>query len=352
VIGVRRRRCGRQPTGPGSRGGLPAWRRLRGTGGGVVGAGSLLEFAMGRLSFPVGRVQLLSVHPLCLRELLWAIGEEVAADVIAEPPAAQPHAVHDHLLDLVRRYLFVGGMPEAVGAYVETGSPQEAFAVQDELVAAYREDFGKYGGRTDKECLDAVLTGVARGVGAQVKYARLTEGFDGRAIKRSFDLLSRARVVRPVRAASPAGAPLAVSASQKRFKAIMVDVRLMQRLSSLRADVEYGRGDLPGIHQGALAEQFVGQELIAAGGHDLHYWARDARGSSAEVDYLVDDGTRIVPVEVKSGPAGRLRSLRLLLDTYPGTAPGVVVSSAPYAELPDQQLVFVPLFSAATIARR
>lgn len=317
----------------------------------VIAAGSLLEFAMGELSFPVGRVQFLSVHPLNLREFLWALGEDVTAEVVEGPPALQSDAVHAHLLDLVRRYFFVGGMPEAVAAYAATASLQEAFAVQDELTVAYREDFGKYGGRTDKDALDAVLTGAARGVGEQLKYARLAEGLDGRVVKRSFELLTRARVLHAVRAASPAGVPLAVSASRRRFKAIVVDVGLMQRLCGLRADVEYARSDLLSVYRGALAEQFVGQELLAATSADLYYWAREARGSSAEVDFLVDDGRRIVPMEVKSGSAGRLRSLRLLLDEFPDTAPGVVISSRPYTALPEQQLIFVPLYFAGSTAR-
>ena len=317
----------------------------------VVAAGSLLEFALGEYSFPVGRVQFLDVFPMTFAEFLWALREDVAAEVVNAAPAPQSDVVHEHLLELVRRYLFVGGMPEAVAAFADSGSQQEAFAVQDEIAVAYREDFGKYAGRADKDCLDGVLAGVARGVGAQVKYAHLVEGFDNRAIKRAFDLLSRARVVRPVRAASPTGPPLAASASQKRFKAIMVDVGLMQRLCGLRADVEYARRDLLKVFQGALAEQFVGQELLAAYGGELYYWARQERGSTAEVDYLIDVAGRVTPIEVKAGPAGRLRSLRMLLERYPQAVPGVVVSGAAYATLPEQQLIFVPLYSAATVGR-
>lgn len=316
----------------------------------VVAAGSLLEFALGEYSFPVGRVQFLDVPPMTFAEFLWALGEDVAAEIVSATPAPQTAVAHEHLLELVRRYLFVGGMPEAIAAFVASGSLREAFAVQDELAVAYREDFGKYAGRADKDCLDGVLAGVARGVGGQVKYTRLVEGFDNRAIKRAFDLLSRARVVRPVRAASPAGRPLAASASQKRFKAIMVDVGLMQRLCGLRSDIEYVRSDLLAVFQGALAEQFVGQELVAATGGELYYWAREARGSTAEVDYLIEVGGRVKPIEVKAGPAGRLRSLRMLLDTYPTAAPAVVVSSAPYATLAEQQLIFVPLYFAGAVA--
>lgn len=316
----------------------------------MVAAGSLLEFALGEQPFPVGRVQFLNVFPMTFAEFLWAVGDDVGAEVVADAPAPRSEVVHDHLLDRVRQYLFVGGMPEAVAAFAATASLHEAFAVHDELTTAYREDFGKYAGRADKDCLDGVLAGVARGVGSQVKYAHLVEGFDHRAVKRAFDLLSRAQVVRLVRAASPSGLPLAASASQKRFKAIMLDVGLMQRLCGLRADVEYVRPDLLAVFRGALAEQFVGQELLAVSGSDLFYWAREERGSTAEVDYLIDAGGHVTPVEVKSGPAGHLRSLRMLLDQFPTAAPGVVVSTAAYATLPEQRLVFVPLYAAGAVA--
>ena len=230
----------------------------------VVAAGSLLEFALGEYAFPVGRVQFATVFPMSFVEFLWAIGDDVAAEVVSGPPRAQPGVVHDHLLERLRPYLFVGGMPEAVASYASTSSLQEAFAVHDELAVAYREDFGKYAGRADKDCLDAVLASVARGVGSQVKYARLAIGFDNRAIKQAFDLLSRAQVVHPVRMTSPSGVPLAANASQTRFKAVMVDLGLLCRLCGLRADVEYARPSVLAAFGGALAEQFVGQELLAA----------------------------------------------------------------------------------------
>jgi hypothetical protein len=254
----------------------------------VVAAGSLLEFATRDLSFPVGRVQFLNLYPMTLQEFFWATGQDVAAEVVGGPPMPQAPAAHDMLLDQVRRYLFVGGMPECVHVYAETGSLRDVFEVQDELATAYREDFGKYAPRADKDCLNAVLSSVARDVGRQTKYVRLADGFKSPTIKRAFDLLTMAQVARKVRAASPAGVPLGSSASGKRFKSLLVDVGLMQRLSGLRSDIEYAKPDLLAVYDGALAEQFVGQELAAATRHDLYYWTRSERASSAEVDYLIE----------------------------------------------------------------
>lgn len=312
----------------------------------VVAAGSLLDFALADISFPVGRVQFLEMHPLAFVEYLWAIGRDQAAEVVLSPPGPVAGAVHDSLLDDLRNYFFVGGMPEAVLAYSSKRSIPDAREVHRELCESYRQDFAKYAPRADPYCLDAVFAGTARNVGRQIKYTNLAEGYPGPTVKRAFDLLNRARVVTRVPAASPSGLPLGASASARRFKALMVDIGLMQHLRGLPIDLEYRKADLLHLHEGDMAEQFVGQEMLVSQGPDLFYWARQARNSTAEVDYLAVIGDAIVPVEVKSGPSGRLRSMHLLLDTYPNCNKGYVFSTAPFAELPDQKLTFLPLYHA------
>ena len=313
----------------------------------VVAAGSLVEFALRDLSFPVGRLQSLRVFPMTLLEFLWAAGHEKAAGVVEGPPRRQPDAVHDRLLDHVREYMFVGGLPEAVRAYAETRRLKDAFEIQRDVLTTYRDDFGKYAPRANKDCLGQVLVSVARSVGSQVKYTSLADGPTQPTIKNAFNLLRQALVVHRVPAVKHVGLPLGASASSRRFKAILLDVGLMQRLTGMPIDVEYARRDLLSIYQGALAEQFVGQELSASTGGDLHYWAREAKSSTAEVDYLIAPEGHVRPVEVKSGPSGRLKSLHLLLEEHPECAPGYVVSGSPYADLPEQKLVFVPLYSAS-----
>lgn len=319
----------------------------------VAAAGSLLEFALADISFPVGRVRFLEMHPMTFAEFLWAVGKDAAAEVVLGPPGEVPQAVHEMLLEQLRIYFFVGGMPESVGAWESTGSMVECGRVQDDLAESYRRDFGKYAPRSDPRCLDAVFESVALQVGNQIKYTRLTEDFSGVTAKKAFDLLTGAQVVNRVPAAGPAGLPLGATASAKRFKALMVDIGLMQKLRALPPAREYRKGDLLGIHQGAMAEQFVGQEMMVSQGR-LFYWSRGARGSTAEVDYLASVDGKVVPVEVKSGPAGRLRSLHMLLEKYPEIPHGIVLSSRPYAKLTGQRIRFVPIYQAlsATTGKR
>jgi uncharacterized protein len=315
----------------------------------VVAAGSLVEFALAEISFPVGRIDYLTMRPMTFVEYLWAIGNGVMAEVILDGPRPQPEATHTLVLEELRRYFYVGGMPAAVSAYVAGLSLQTTFARQDALVQSYRDDFGKYAPRASRRCLEEVLVSTARSVGTPVKYARLAPGFRSDTVHSAFDLLARAGLLRAVPTTSPAGLPLAVSANHKRFKAQLVDVGLLQRVSGMPADAEFGKGSLLAMYAGALAEQFVGQELLASLGDQVYCWLRPQKSSSAEVDFVVAAGGRVVPIEVKSGPSGRLRSLHLLLAEYPQCAPGLVLSEAPYAELPEQGLIFVPLYYAGTL---
>jgi len=318
----------------------------------VIAAGSLMELALDTFSFPVGRVQFLDMYPMTFPEYLWAVGNDPAADTVLCKPKPVGQAAHNLLLDELRKYCFVGGMPECVRAYSETRSIQKAFDIQQDVCESYREDFAKYAPRVDPHCLDAVLRDAAQHVGKQLKYARLAEGYDRRQIRKAFDTLCKARVIRRVPCANPPVMPLGTSASARRFKVIMVDVGLWQHLSGVRADIEYAKADLLDVYRGAMAEQYVGQAIATSQESELYYWARSARNSSAEVDYLAVIDGQVRPVEVKSGAPGRLKSIRMLLDTHPHCPGGLVFSWAPYAELPEKQLTFLPLYYAYSATRR
>ena len=315
----------------------------------VIAAGSLLEFALGEIPVPVGRVQQLHLYPMTFREYLAGIGNQVAADCAAQHPSAVDEGMQRRLLRELKTYFFIGGMPESVQAYRDTGSIVAASQVQREIIGTCRDDFAKYAPRADPTCLDAVLLSAARTIGDQIKYARLDRGHSGPTNRRAFDLLRKARLIHKIASCDPSGLPLGASADDRRFKAALLDIGLLQTLCRVPVEAELRERDLLAIYRGALAAQFAAQELIAYHDSELFYWARNARGSSAEVDYLAVRGGRIVPVEVKSGAAGSLRSLHLMLAAYPYCADGVVLYSGPYARLPAQRLTFMPLYYAGAV---
>ena len=312
----------------------------------VIAAGSLLEFAMQNIPVPVGRIQFLNVHPLSFAEYLLACGNDEAAQMVLARPKKITPTVHEFLIDELRRYFFIGGMPESVLSYVETGSMQESFEVQAEICETYRLDFAKYSERADKQCLNTVLTTVAQSVGQQIKYSRLAEGYTNPTLKKAFGLLCLAGIIRKVPSVVPAGIPLGARASAKIFKALMVDIGLMRYLTGMPVDVEYSKSDLLDIYRGAMAEQFVGQEMSLSQREGLYYWSRRAKSSSAEVDYVGVMNGKIYPLEVKSGSPGRLKSLHLFLKTYSKSPKGIVLSASPYEELPEKKLTYIPLYMA------
>ena len=316
----------------------------------VVAAGSLLEFALGEISVPVGRVQYLHLHPMTFREYLMGVGNAAAAEYAAEHPSTVGDGIQQQLLRELKTYFFVGGMPESVKAYRDTASLAEASRVQGEIIDWYRDDFSKYTPRVDRTCLDAVLLNVARQVGERITYTRLDGAHTGPTNRRAFELLRKACVLHKVSSSNPSGLPLGASTTGKRFKAALLDIGLLQNLCRVPMDRELAEDDLLAIYRGRMAEQFVAQELVACHSPGLFYWSREARSSNAEVDYLVVRDGQIVPIEVKSGTGGSLRSLRLLLDTYPNCSEGVVLYSGTYGQIPEQSLTFLPLYYAGATA--
>jgi predicted AAA+ superfamily ATPase len=316
----------------------------------VIAAGSLLEFALRDISFPVGRVEMINMYPINFVEFLWATNQPMLAEIISNPVKPQADVIHTRLMEEVRKYFFIGGMPECVKTYVETGSIIAVDKIQSDLIHAFRQDFSKYAPFSDKKCINRVLTSVAAAVGQQTKYSHLAEGFSNPTIKKAYDLLCSARIFYKVPAASGSGLPFGVTASEKKFKTLLTDIGLVRSLNNMPPDVQEISGDLLSLYRGALAEQFVGQELLSAN-QQPYYWSRDAKSSLAEVDYLIDKSGRIFPVEVKSGPSGKLRSLHLFLSTYPNSPNGYVLSGSNYASLPEQKLEFIPLYFAYGLRR-
>jgi uncharacterized protein len=316
----------------------------------VIAAGSLLEFALKDISFPVGRVQIMSLGPMNFYEFLLACEKDKLAEIIASQPEKLPDAVHTMLIEHLRQYMYVGGMPECVGVWCESQSMADVFKVQDVLVETYRQDFSKYAPHADKRSLNHAMTMVARSVGHQIKYTRLSDEFTGPTNKKAYELLLMARIFHKVRAASPASLPLASTASETRFKSLMVDTGLIRSLNDIPANIEYNKNDLLAMYNGTLAEQFVGQEFLSSGREHLYYWTRESKSSSAEVDYLLVKNSKIFPVEVKGGAGGKLKSLHLILKQYPHIEQAYVFSIAPYAEIPEQKLSFLPMYYAYYLA--
>ncbi|MGK5084436.1 ATP-binding protein [Bdellovibrionota bacterium FG-1] len=280
----------------------------------VIAAGSLLEFAIeeGQFSMPVGRIEYLHLGPMSFGEFLQATrGEQLWERLNEIRTSSVSPEEHELLLRKWREYLFVGGMPEAVRAYSESGSMLEVRRVQQSILETYRDDFPKYAKKTEIGRLDRVFDYVPRALGQKIKYSNITADVQSKYLKNAIKLLIQARVVLPVFHSDCSGVPLAAGKSDEVYKLYFLDVGLANASMGLKwEDVNEG-ADALWLQKGAIVEQFVAQHLIqhARPFPELFYWLRDGSAGNAEIDFVWSEGGRVMPLEVKAGKSGSLRSL-------------------------------------------
>ena len=283
----------------------------------VISAGSLLEFALADHSFsmPVGRIQYLHMGPMTFSEFLLAIKEERLHDFIRQYAMGQEigEVVHQRLLALLRSYYYVGGMPEAVAVFAETRSYKDVSAVHNSIIDTYRDDFPKYAGSRNLNRMLNVFNFAARNVGVKIKYSNISPQDQSVTIKKDIELLSMARVVSKVIHSHCSGLPLQADIEEKVFKLLFLDIGLMNAICGLDWRNISQMDEVRLINQGAIAEQFIGQHLQAMladkPNRELNYWLREGKVTNAELDFVITIGGEIVPIEVKSGATGTLKSL-------------------------------------------
>lgn len=288
----------------------------------VICAGSLLDFALADLDYstPVGRIEFLYLGPMSFGEFLLARGQERLGDYLASYtlPTEVPEAIHTKLLSFLREYFLIGGLPGVVNAYIQSGLEFEAAArEQHSILQTYYADFGKYKRKANVPFLQDIFRRIPTQAGKTVKYTALNPLARSLLVKESLDLLEKARLVYRVFHSDGNGIPLGAEVHPTYFKLIFLDTGLLSaflglRLTDFKPNTEYTL-----IHSGAVAEQYVGQHLLYEGEPwaepSLYYWNRPNPGSTAEVDYLIQTKGNIVPVEVKAGTTGRLKSLQMFV---------------------------------------
>lgn len=287
----------------------------------VIGAGSLMEFALNSPEFrmPVGRIQFLYLEPLSFCEFLTVSGNGQLRQYISEISivGSSDNAVHQKLIDLLRIYFIIGGMPAVIREYLASQDLVNCSRIQNSLLQTYRGDFGKYAKISEHKYLQKTFDMSPRLAGSRIKYTNIDPESKSRDIKNALNLLAMAGIVKPVYASSASGVPLGAQVNELKFKLNFLDVGLMQNACGLQAQLSMEK-DLIHINSGAVAEQFIGQELRAYSDsyteHNLFFWARDKIGSSAEVDYVIDIDAQVLPIEVKAGKTGTLKSLKIFIE--------------------------------------
>lgn len=287
----------------------------------VIGAGSLLEFALqsSRFKMPVGRIHFLYLEPLSFSEFLDASGNQQLRQYLAKVKISDriEDAIHEKLLELLRSYLIVGGMPAVLIAYLGNKNISACQNIQTGLLQTFRGDFGKYAKTAQHKYLQKVFDAAPRLVGQRIKYVNIDAEVKSRDLRNALELLTMAGIIYPIYLSKASGVPLGAQIDERKLKLNFLDIGLMQNACGLQTQISFER-DFMQINSGAVAEQFVGQELRAHGNKHqpsrLFFWAREKKGSQAEVDYVISIGSEIFPVEVKAGKTGRLKSLKLFLE--------------------------------------
>lgn len=287
----------------------------------VIAAGSLLEFVLESHSFsmPVGRVSYAHLEPLSFEEFLQANNKQSLYDYLLTYDLKMdvPEIIHEELTNLFKEYLLIGGMPAAVVNWAAERSLSKINQIQHDLLATYRDDFSKYKGRIEYARLDEVLIAVPKMLGKKFVYSHVNDSISSNTIKQVLDLLGRARVCHRVWSSSSNGVPLAAEIREKYFKEIFLDVGLCSASLGLGLNQINTVNEITMVNNGGIAEQVVGQLLrtIEAPYIEpaLYYWQREEPGSNAEVDYLIQHGDKVVPIEVKAGKSGTLKSLHIFM---------------------------------------
>lgn len=318
----------------------------------LVAAGSLLEFALAELpSFGVGRVRSMFMYPMSFEEYLWALDEKLLADSIvgASPAHPLPEPIHEKALDLLKRFMVLGGMPEVLAYYASKRDLRGTAQLLDDLIISFRADFAKYRDRVPSLRIAEVFQSVVQQAGGNFVYSRAAEATSYRQIREALELLIMAGLVVPITHTSANGLPLGAEVNPKKQKMLLLDTGIFQRVLGLNVSDILFENDFETINKGAIAEQYVGLELLKSNScyqqQSLYFWQREAKSSSAEVDYLIQQHDKIVPIEVKSGKKGSMQSLYLFLEEKK-LATGIRTSLENFGSM--DQVVICPLYAIGT----
>lgn len=335
----------------------------------VVAAGSLLDFALSEHAFsmPVGRIDYLHLEPLSFEEFLLAKRMDQSVAFLHEYALSEtiPDAIHQKLLSTFREYVVIGGMPAAVDSWIEAQSLEKVSRIQNNLLLTYRDDFAKYAKRISIEYLEETLMTVPKMLGQKFVYSRVNPDAKIETLKKALNLLCKARVCYKIQVTAANGLPLLSEVNEKYCKVGLVDTGLAASLLGLRLGHVESVADLNLVNKGAISEQVISQLLrcIEPDYVEPHnfYWCREEKSANSEIDFIIQHHHDIIPVEVKSGKTGSLKSLQQFMylkkrkravrinADIPSTA--WVDLKTPHGESVAYQLLSIPFYLTEQIHR-
>lgn len=288
----------------------------------VIAAGSLLEFTLQELpTYGVGRIHTLFMYPMTFDEFLNANNENGLISMKKQADSQHPldAAFHEKLIEYFRIYLLVGGMPEAVLAWIKTHNFNQCSHIQEDIILTYEDDFSKYKKRVSPDLLRTTLHGICHQPGEKITFKQISADYRSSQIREAVRLLTLAGLVIPVIATSGNGVPLDAEANEKNMKILLLDSGLLLSVLQLEGNLAQHLVELimtgspqDLVNKGGLVEMVAGLELLrnkpCVQRQKMFYWEKSGN-SIAEIDYLDTFHLKVTPIEIKSGTQGGMKSL-------------------------------------------
>jgi predicted AAA+ superfamily ATPase len=315
----------------------------------IICAGSLLGIALHHdTSFPVGKVEFLDLYPLSLNEFFMAMNKERFAELIQKGDFEMITTFKSEYIDLLKKYYYVGGMPEAVSYFTKNGSFNEVREIQRRILSAYEQDFSKHAPFEVVPRIRMLWNSIPSQLSRENRkfiYGIIKEGARSKDYEVAMQWLIDCGLVHKVNRVSVPNIPLKAYEDFKAFKLFMLDVGLLSCMVNLDPEVFLSGNDLFREFKGALTEQYVLQQLKTLKDLGIYYWTNE-RGS-AEIDFLVDNGKEVIPLEVKAETNLKAKSLKVYYDKFkPKNA--VRVSMSDYKK--EEWLLNLPLYAVEQIS--
>jgi uncharacterized protein len=308
----------------------------------IIAAGSLLGVSLGKTnSFPVGKVNFLTLYPLSFSEYLLAIGEDLLAEKLLTIENL-PEILHDKLIRQLKMYFFLGGMPEVVKEYIQNKDIEEARQIQHEILKSYQRDFSKYTAATDTIKITEIWQSIPFQLAKENKkftYQDVATNARSSSYSQGIEWLRSAGLIHVISQIRTAKLPLSGHVDYSKFKIYLLDTGLLGAMLNLSAEVIIEPNQLFVEYNGAFVENYTCLELIKLIGEQIYYWSSERE---AEVDFVFQNENQIVPLEVKSGMNRNTNSLKIYTEKF---QPPLVIRASPRNYIQSDTFFNVPLYA-------
>ncbi len=318
----------------------------------VIAAGSLLGVGVGKeSSFPVGKVNFLRMHPMSFSEYLIAVNEKFTLEKLLENDLDSkiPEPIHNKLTDHFKKYLFIGGMPEAVSSYIKNRDIITVRKIQNDILKAYQRDFSKYTTKAQSIKTSEIWHSLPQQLSKEnkkFKYSDVRKKARAAHYELTIEWLKNAGLVNIAYNISTPKLPLSGYADETKFKLYLLDTGILGAMLNISSKIITTPNRLFVEYNGAFVENFVAMEMVAEGIEKLFYWTS---GNKAEVDFIIQKDDTVYPVEVKSGMSRNKKSIQSYITKY---APDLAIRVSPRNFTKDNNFINIPLYAVFLLKSR